>query len=190
MRAGHPGRAAHVDRELAERPVERAQNSLWIDVAGVTVPCSSAGSVRSAWISHHPQRDPRVGEALAHHGIGRAAVCAREVGDRAQLLLERELLAECRRAPLERERAHRDAPAVVDPADDVRGRGARAVEEGLVELRVPGDLHDRPDLDAGLAHRHEQVREALVLRRRRDWCGRARRSTAPSARATSTPSGR
>jgi hypothetical protein len=29
----------------------------------------------------------------------------------------------------------------------------------------PGDLHDRPDLDAGLLHRHEEVRQAFVLRR-------------------------
>ena len=83
----------------------------------------------------------------------------------ASSLSNDELLAERRRAPLERERPHRDAPAAVDLAHDVRGRGARAVEERLVELAVPGDLHDRPDLDPGLIHRHEQVRQPLVLRR-------------------------
>ena len=43
---------------------------------------------------------------------------------------------------------------------------ARAVEEHLEELGVAGDLQDRADLDAGLLHRHQQVREPLVALRR------------------------
>ena len=78
------------------------------------------------------------------------------------LVHEAELLAERERAALERERAHRDLPTAVDLADDEIGRGPGAVEEDLVELRRPGDLLDRSDLDAGLVHRHEQVGDAPV----------------------------
>ena len=113
-----------------------------------TVPCSSIGQRAQRVEAHHAQRDPRVGEALAHHRIAASPFArARSVIGRSSLL-ERELLAERRRAPLERERPHRDAPArrSTSPTTFV-GRGARAVEERLVELAVPGDLHDRPDLD-------------------------------------------
>ena len=47
-------------------------------------------------------------------------------------------------------------------ADHEVGCGARAVEEDLVELRRAGELHDRPDLDARLLHRHEQVGQPVV----------------------------
>ena len=44
--------------------------------------------------------------------------------------------------------------------------GQRGVgEEHLVELGGAVGLRDRPHLDAGLLHRHEQVGDARVLRR-------------------------
>ena len=63
------------------------------------------------------------------------------------------------------ERRVGDLPAVVDAADDVVLRAAGVVEEHLAELGRAVGLGDAADLDAGLAHRHEQVRDALVLRR-------------------------
>ena len=90
----------------------------------------------------------------------------RERDDLRQLVPEQHLLAERRDAALEGERAHRHLPALARRADHVLARRARAVEEHLEELGVAGDLHDRPDLDAGLVHRHEQVREPLVPLRR------------------------
>ena len=98
-------------------------------------------------------------------GVGGLAVGAGDGEHLVPLVEEHQVLAERRRAPLEAERAHRHPPAAVDLADDVVGVGGRAGEEHLVELGVAGDLVDRADLDAVLAHRHEQVRDALVLGR-------------------------
>ena len=90
------------------------------------------------------------------------AVVARELDERVEFAPEADLLAERGDPALERERAHRDAPAVADLADHEVGGGAGVVEEDLVELRGAGELHDRAHLDAGLLHRHEQVGEPAV----------------------------
>ena len=77
---------------------------------------------------------------------GSRAACrlrARRATMCVELVAEGHLLAERRDAALEGERAHRDLPAVARRADDVVGRGARAVEEDLVELGVAGHLADR-----------------------------------------------
>ena len=84
-----------------------------------------------------------------------------------ELALEAHLLRERRHAALEPEQTHRDAPAVVDLADDERRLGAGVVEEHLVELTAARGLHDGSHLDAGLLHRHQQERQALVARRLR-----------------------
>ena len=81
-----------------------------------------------------------------------------------ELLLEASVARGRRRSTLESERRHRDLPAVVEPADDVVLRASRVREEHLVELGRAVGLHDRPDLDAVLLHRHEQVADACVLR--------------------------
>ena len=39
------------------------------------------------------------------------------------------------------------------------------LDEQLVELRLAGDLAERPDLDGVLVHVHQEVRQALVARR-------------------------
>ena len=106
-------------------------------------------------------------DRVAHARVLRRPVRLRERDDLRELVLERELLAERRDAALERERRHRDLPAAVHLADDEVEIRPRAVEEDLVELRRRRHLHDRPHLDPRLPHRHEQVREALVLRRAR-----------------------
>lgn len=108
------------------------------------------------------QAHPRVGETLPEHRIARGAVLAGDREDRVELVLELELLAERRGAALEGERAHRHPPAIPGGADDVIRRRARVVEEHLAEFAVAGDLHDRADRDAGLLHRHQQVREAVM----------------------------
>ena len=61
--------------------------------------------------------------------------------------------------------------------------GAGVVEEDLVELGGARHLLQRPDRDAGLVHRDEQVREALV--RRRVGVGAARLQKHQSARCAS-----
>ena len=63
-------------------------------------------------------------------------------------------------------------PSPTSPTTIV-GVGAGVVEEDLVELRRAGELADRPDLDAGLLHRDEQVGQALVPCRARVRCGPA-----------------
>ena len=69
--------------------------------------------------------------------------------------------------------------------------GAAGVgEEHLVELGRAVGLHDRPHLDAGLLHRHEQVGDARVLRRGRGRCGpagRCSRRTGPGVVQTFWP---
>ena len=84
---------------------------------------------------------------------------------------KRRWLGRGRRAALEAERGHGDLPPVVHAADDVLLRAAGVVEEHLVELGRAVGLHDRAHLDAGLLHRHEEVRDALVLRRVRVGAG-------------------
>ena len=73
------------------------------------------------------------------------------------LLLERE-----RRAALVRERGVRDRPAPVELADEVVARHEHLLEEHLVELRLSGDLDQRPDVDAGRLHVDDEVRDAPV----------------------------
>ena len=67
---------------------------------------------------------------------------------------------------LVRERAHRQAPTVVEVADEVLGRHLDVGEEHLVEVRVVvvGQLGDRPVLDAGRPHVDDEDADALVLR--------------------------
>ena len=96
----------------------------------------------------------------------------------AGLARERELLAERRRAALEREEAHCDLPAMVDVADHEFSGGARLGEEDLVEFGGPRDLDDGPDLYARRAERDEEKRDASVLGSRRV---RAREDEAPVA---------
>ncbi len=83
----------------------------------------------------------------------------------AELLLEAPVAGGRRLPALEAERRVGDLPAVVDAADDVVLGAAGVVEEHLAELGRAVGLGDAADLDAGLAHRHQQVRDALVLGR-------------------------
>ena len=76
--------------------------------------------------------------------------------------LERRGEREAERAALVQERRHRDLPALALVAEAVLDRDLDVVEEDLVELRLAGDLAQRPHLDAGRAHVDDQVREVPV----------------------------
>src|SRR5207302_10023937 len=75
-----------------------------------------------------------------------------------------DLAGERRGAALVPERVHRDLPAVAEPTEQVLLRHDDVVQEQLAELRVPGDLGHRPDLDARRAHVDDQYRDVSVLR--------------------------
>ena len=66
-------------------------------------------------------------------------------------------------AALVAERGLRDGPALAELADLVGLLHARIGHEDLAELRGAGDLLERAHVDAGLAHVHEEARDALVL---------------------------
>ena len=106
------------------------------------------------------------------------------------LLLEAAVAGGGRHAPLERQRRVGDLPAVVHAADDVVLRAAGVVEEDLAELGGAVGLRDAAHLDAGLAHRHEQVGDALVLRRVGIGAGEQEAVVGVVALRWSTPSGR
>ena len=65
--------------------------------------------------------------------------------------------------PLVGEGGVQHPPPVALAADQVvRGHG-HVGEEHLVEVRLPGDLDQRPDLDAGLLHGDDEVAQPAVL---------------------------
>ena len=107
--------------------------------------------------------------ALAEGSRARPHVVERDALQ--DLLLEREA-----RTALVGERRHRDLPAAVDRADDVRRRDGDVLEEHLAELGRARDLRERPDGDAGALHVEDEVGEPLVLRRL--WIG-ARQQDGP-----------
>ena len=93
-------------------------------------------------------------------------------------------------AALEAEHGHRHPPAVADGAEREVRRGARAIEEDLVELGLSGELADRPDLHAGLVQRAQQEAQPTVAGCIRIGAGTARRSSRRTGRGWSTPSAR
>ena len=164
--AAMPSRSEHVDRELAERAVEVRPEQLVDRSGGADRSRLHQRQRAQRVVAHDPQRDPRVGEPLAHDRI------RRDAGRRAPAsVMSRSSFSKLSCWPsVDAPRSNASVPIATrqppfDLADDVVGGGASAVEERLVELAVAGDLHDRADLDAGLVHRHQQVRQALVLRR-------------------------
>src|SRR5215469_8253543 len=98
-------------------------------------------------------------EALADLRVMDEAVGLGRGDDRPELVGKVHLLAEGRHSTLEGERRHGDLPALTRAAYQVRGIGAGVREEGVVEVCAAGHLAYRPDRDAGLVHRDQQVRE-------------------------------
>ena len=130
-------------------------------------PSGPGRPVRSSALSERyaVQRSACSWHPLARHRLplrgGRAAV-GDERHELAHLDLEPRHEREGERPALVQERRHRDVPAAADLADDVLDRHLDAAQEDLVELRVAGDLRERPHLDARRVHVDDQVREAGV----------------------------
>ena len=101
-----------------------------------------------------PIADDRIGECAVGRGL---------LDQQLVLLLETAVTGRRRLAALERQRRVGDLPTVVDASDHVVLRAARIGEEHLAELRSAVGLGDAANLDTGLAHGHEEVRDALVL---------------------------
>src|SRR5690606_21848919 len=160
--AGHRRGAEHVHGQLAQLLVERRPVELGDQRLAAERARRAPGQRAQGVEAHDLEADVGPGEPLADPGVPGPAGAAGGGDDGVQLVAEGELLAEGRHAPLEREGAHGDLPALALAADDVGRRRAGAVEEDLVELAVPGDLDDGPHLDPRLAHGHEQVGDAGV----------------------------
>ncbi len=113
----------------------------------------------------HPQNgkgDPSVGDALAHDRIDVRSTGTRDFYHLVELAAEPDLVTEQRDPALECERCEGHSPSITHFAHHHVRRGTRLVEEDLVELGRSGELCDRAQLDAGLAHRDQQVRQPLV----------------------------
>ena len=107
---------------------------------------------RSAWRSIHSR-------AIASRWTGRRAPVAGELDELADLHLEPRDEREAERPALVEEGRHRDVPAAADLADDVLERHLDAAQEDLVELRLAGDLGQRPHVDARGVHVDDEVRQ-------------------------------
>ena len=161
---GQPVGAEHVDEQLARRDRGLDRRHLGQRALG-------AGDAAALQRGQHPV----AGEAQREEVRGDLAVAVadllvlrgRRVGE--QRLGEavgapaEALAAEPDRDALEHQRRQRDAPAAVDRPD----LGARVerdvVEEDLVEVRLAGDLAQRPDRHALGVHRDDEHGQALVL---------------------------
>ncbi len=121
------------------------------------------GQAAQRVVPHDLELDPRLREPLPQHRV-RVAPDARRAAARSRATRSTNRAAgraSARRARTRASPSRPRQPPLTSPTTWSRRR-ARAVEEHLVELRVPGDLLDRPDLDAGLVHRHEEVRDPAV----------------------------
>jgi cholest-4-en-3-one 26-monooxygenase len=105
----------------------------------------------------------RVRESLAENRLVFTAEPAREL-DQIRVAERGSVAATDDRCFVREDRARR-GPSVVDLADDVRGRHAHVGEEHLVEVRGPGDLPQRSNLDTGAAQIQKKERDAPMLRR-------------------------
>src|SRR5712692_7697958 len=84
------------------------------------------------------------------------------VGELGRSYLRARRQRHAERAALVQQRSHRHRPAFAGLAKDLRFRHLDILEEDFVELRVAGDLHQRPYLDAWALHVDEQVRQAVA----------------------------
>ena len=121
--------------------------------------------LRDVALGQRPQRVEGGDEVADASGQAGVVPKAEALGDASQLAQQAhalEQLAHEGRAPLEGQRDHGDAPAVVLVADAVGHRDPHLVEEELGELGGPRDGAQRADLDAGRVHRHDQPGDAAV----------------------------
>ena len=104
------------------------------------------------------------GRAPADVGVGLQAPLADQSEEPVQLVPEPDRCVQGGLAALEPQQGHGHRPALVHLAHDQIRLGHRAVEEHLVEVRVAGDVANRPDLDAGLIQRYQEHADAPVGR--------------------------
>ena len=107
----------------------------------------------------------RVRELLAHKRVVGAVPGLRECEQRHEALAAHLLRTSARADgdPFVGEHRDRDAPAVVDVADERVDREPYVVEEHLVEVRVPVDLAQRERGDAREPHVDDEHADAPVL---------------------------
>ena len=113
-------------------------------------------------VAHHPQLDPGVDEPRPRSRGPRSRRLAGAAITASSSRSKPICWAEGGDAALERRACPSPPSSLAGRADDVRGVGAGVLEEDLAELGGAGHLHDRPHLDARLAHRHQQVGEAAM----------------------------
>ena len=111
-------------------------------------------------VAQRLQLDPLLRDRVALQRRG--AAVAGQLDQLPDHHLERSREGEAERAALVQQRRHRDLPAAADLADHVLDGHLDAGEEDLVELRLAGDLAERPHLDAGSLHVDDQVRQPRV----------------------------
>ena len=108
------------------------------------------------------------GDLLADVGVGELSGRPRHPDQAVRVGLEVPTGAGCpgqvaHQSPLVGQRHLQHRPPAARFADEVGVRHPRVGDEDLVELRFPGDLMNRPDLDAGLAHREDEKTDAPVF---------------------------
>ncbi len=120
--------------------------------------------------AHRPQpqalgADLQAGDLVANERVVRMAALARQLDQLVERAREPDRRRGADARTLVHQRRDRDHPTVALTADDVLVGHVGVLDEELVELRLAGDLAQRPDLDLLLLHVHEEVGEALVLGR-------------------------
>ena len=183
-------RALELHAELVAAPCRLRRRHLHVRVLGRR---RALGEAREALVPERAQarralvRSPR---SAPHAGVAVEAAPAREVDEPVHCRLEPGHALDPQPGALVRERALRDAPAVVEPADEVLARHHDVGEEHLGEVGRAGDVAQRPDLDARRVHVDDQQADALVLRHVGVGAHVAEALLRRSSRSSSTPSGR
>ena len=104
-----------------------------------------------------------LGQAPAHGLVLHLACAPGDLDEALEGVVDAGHVLHPEAAPLVCERAHRDAPAVVEDTDQVVLGDERVGEEDLGEMGGARDLAQGSDLDAGRVHVDDQDADALVL---------------------------
>ena len=148
-------------------PVQLVEGGLDTELFAARQPCQAAQAVEA----HDFQFDVAGGQLLAQHRVradgSPAALRGFRQGQQpVEVALEADPAGQgFLGTPFELQRGHGNAPACVDFAHQIFRRNPDVVEEHLVEFGLAGDLHQRPDGDAGAAHVQQDEAQAPVLDR-------------------------
>ncbi len=72
------------------------------------------------------------------------------------------LLSECRDASFKGQGTHGHLPAFTRLTDNILLSSHRFIEENFIEVRLPGHLPDRTNIDTGLMHGYQQIRQTVA----------------------------